>query len=190
MRASYRTDFEVPRWRTFEGRLMPGKKLNKFLTSFSLFKSFLPTRTENLQALSYVRLSGDVSIFPRIIGSRHFFSRDLSTDSYLTNSTGGMGRLAPDQITRRNTDALQQTIDKRRQCLVWYVGCRSIFIEEEDIRETFTNRIWIRLFLGYKLNQKFQFEMAWNFQDSKNTVESDDINYDGIIRLIVKHSLN
>ncbi len=70
------------------------------------------------------------------------------------------------------------------------LDAEAFFIEEEDIRETFTNRIWIRLFLGYKLNQKFQFEMAWNFQDSKNTVESDDINYDGIIRLIVKHSLN
>ncbi len=63
---------------------------------------------------------------------------------------------------------------------------------DENLQERYANRYWIRLGIGYKLNQNVRFEVLYNRQDSKNTIDTsfEELSKENIFVFSVRHKLN
>ena len=190
MRASYRTDFEDPRWHTIETRFMPVKKINKYFDAVG-----------SLQLMQTAQ-SGEFTTFEirPALGFKVHFTPDSRIETSLfpraeyrfvlneaTNTWNNSPRIRLRGIAQMPFNSKTMKGDK-----IWYgvLDAEAFFIEDTDIQETYANRIWLRYTMGYKLNSKYKFELMYNFQESKNTIATDEITNSGIIRLIFRHNLN
>lgn len=192
MRTSLRTNFVDPRWRTFELRLMPEKKLSKHfdvLTSLSF-----------LETLQYHEFS-TFEIRPAIGMRWHFLpERRVSSGVLLKLEFRNVLKQESDDWTYTTRPRLRVfgsmpiTEKSMKPDKVLYA---TSFIEffyqnEDDIQERYANRYWIRLGLGYKFNKKLQLELLYDRQDTKNTITAnyDDLEIVNIFVCSLKHKLN
>ncbi|MDN3641913.1 DUF2490 domain-containing protein [Lutimonas halocynthiae] len=192
MRASLRTNLEDPRWRTFEVRFMPEKKLN---LHFDILASL-----QFLETLQYKGLTTSEIRFSA--GGRYHFLPGKRIKS------GVMARIEFRNIYKK--EAMEWTYATRPRLQffasmplneksmspdhVWYI---TSFVEffyqnEDDVQERYANRYWIRLGLGYKINKKIQLELLYNRQDSKNTITDgyEDLSKENILVFSFKHKLH
>jgi predicted porin len=64
--------------------------------------------------------------------------------------------------------------------------------DDNNVKERYAQRYWIRLGLGYKLNQNWRFEVLYNRQDSKSTINTsfDELSKQNIFVIAARHQLN
>lgn len=192
MRASWRTNLQAPRWRTFELRLMPEKKLNKHLDILASVQ-FLETLQYEEFTTSEIRFA---------VGGRwHFLpERRVSSGVLLRCEFRNVYKKEKEDWTYTTRPRLRifasMPINEKnmKPDNVWYI---TSFVEffyqnDEDIQERYANRYWIRLGLGYKLNKSLKFELLYNRQDSKNTVTAnyDDLTKENIFLFSLVHKLH
>ena len=69
---------------------------------------------------------------------------------------------------------------------LWYIlsDLEFFFTLDKEIQERFSNRMLLRLGLGYKLSDRWRFESIYTYQYSKNTIDGEFSNEDdNILRL-------
>jgi hypothetical protein len=69
---------------------------------------------------------------------------------------------------------------------LWYIlsDLELFFTLDKEIQERFSNRMLLRLGLGYKLSDRWRFESIYTYQYSKNTIDAEFSNEDdNILRL-------
>ena len=183
MRASYRTDFVDPRWRTTELRLMPEKKFNKYVDAVFVFQSLLTVQSQQLttnELRPAIGARGHFTPGMRIETSllARFEYRFVHDDQEDTWNNSPRIRLKVDaQIPFNHKD---MSSDK-----TWYGRgeIEAFFIESNDINEVYANRFWFDLTVGYKFNSKFKLEVVYTLQDSKNTADTRDLSKTNIFKI-------
>jgi len=192
MRGSYRTNLEDPRWRSIEVRLMPEKKLN---SHFDLLGSLQFLHTRQYQALT------STEIRPSIGARWHFLpGKRVTSGLRALVEFRNVYKIEAEEWTRTLRPRLRffASVPLNEKSMsadrVFYATSfvEFFFQNEEDIQERFSNRFWFRLGLGYKLNKKLKFELLFNRQDSKNTINDnfEDLTKENIILFAVRHKLN
>lgn len=192
MRASYRTNVEDPRWRTFELRLMPEKKLSKHIDIVASVQ-FLETLQYEAYSTSEIRLAvgGRWHFLPgrRVTSGvlarvefRNVYKQEKKDWAYTTR-----GRIRIFASVPLNQKSMSGNN-------IWYTtGFVEFFLQnDKDIDERYANRMWFRLGMGYKLNHNLSFELVFNRQDSKNTIGDgyEDLTNENIFLFCMKHKLN
>lgn len=192
MRGSFRTNFVDPRWRTLELRLMPEKKLNKHF-DILVSLSFLETLQNESLSTSEIRPA---------VGARFHFLPGRRV------SSGVLARVEFRNVYKKESQEWTYTTRPRLRIFasmplneksmsldnVLYVTSYFEFFyqNDEDLQERYANRYWIRLGLGYKLNKKIKFELLYNRQDSKNTIDTsyEELTNENIFVFSFIHKLN
>ena len=192
MRGSYRTNLEDPRWRSIEVRLMPEKKLN---SHFDLLGSLQFLDTKQYKELTSLEIRPTVGVRWHFLPGKRIAS-------------GAMARIEFRNVYKNEAEVWTRTVRPRLRLFasmplneqsmspdrVFYATSfvEFFFQNDDDIQERFSNRLWIRLGLGYKLNKKLKFELLYNRQDSKNTYGDnfEDLTKENIILFAVRHKLN
>ena len=190
MRASYRTNFYDPRWYALEGRFMPEKKLNSHFDVLAGIQ-FVETKfTENIETFES-RL---------IVGGRWRFTPNKRID------WGFYPRLEYRNIQSQHSEyeikmsrlrlRLYANIPLNQLNLTSQHVCYAItnieffILENENLKDFYTNRLWLWLGLGYKLNNSLKIEVVYNYQETQIPIGSDKIIGFNIFRLIIRHTLS
>lgn len=192
MRASFRTNFEQPRWRTFEIRFMPEKKLGKHFDILASIQ-FLETLQFEEFSTSEIRLAlgGRFHLLPgRRVESgvmarvefRNVYEKETQEWTYTTRPRLRIFGSVPLNKKRISED----------HALYVTSFVEFFYQNEDDVQERFSNRFWLRLGLGYKLNHNISFELLYSRQDSRNTftTDIDEFTKQNIFVFTLKHKLN
>jgi hypothetical protein len=190
MRVSYRTNFDDPRWNAAEFRMMPEKTLNDFVDVFAgvqFIETVQSTFIKTLETRSIVGMRWLFTPQSRI----EFGIKPRLEYRYIYNQSTHTGIGTPRFRFRvyANLPLNQKTMSADRVCYV--ISNVEIFLLQEDkLMELFSNRIWLWLGTGYKVNNSLKMELVYNFQESKNTLESNKISKYHIVRILFRHTLN
>lgn len=66
----------------------------------------------------------------------------------------------------------------------------SFIVVDQNVEERFANRYRVRVGMGYRINYNLRFEFVYTWQESRNTIEDDNITSDNIFRFRLKHYIN
>lgn len=192
MRGSFRTNFVEPRWRTFEVRLMPEKKLTKhfdIVASLSFletlqYESFSTTEIRPALGARFHFLPGrrvSSGLLARV-EFRNIYEQEAKEWTYTTRPRLRIFASIP---LNEKSMSLNNVLYATSYFEFFYQN-------DEDVQERYANRYWIRLGLGYKLNKKIKFELLYNRQDSKNTIDTsyEELTNENIFVFSFVHKLN
>ena len=193
MRASWRTNFDEPRWRTFEIRLMPEKKLGKHVDILASAQ-FL----ETLQTHEFTTTEFRLAVGGRwhFLPGRRVSSGVLARVEFRNVYKQGDNRIGPTPPGPRLRIFASVPINEKSMKVdkvLYATGFVEFFYQnDDDIQERYASRYWIRLGMGYKLNHNISFELLYNRQDSKNTIDAEyeDLTKENIFVFSMKHKLN
>lgn len=190
-RFSFRDEFAETNWHTWEARLIPVLKLPKHF-DVNLGVSFLETTQNVFLTTSEIRLAPGVRYklpWERIelgawarIELRWVYNREPAEWTYTTRP-----RL------RIFTNIPINAKSMKEEHFFYISSFFEFFYQnDEDLQERYAKRYWMRLGLGYKINQRFRFEALYNRQDSKNTINTDfeDFTQENIFIFAVRHNIN
>lgn len=190
-RFSFRDEFDETNWHTWEVRAIPVLKLSKRF-DVNLGLSFVETSQSLHLTTSEFRLAPGVRYhvpWERIelgawvrVEFRWVHNKEEAEWTYTTRP-----RL------RIFTDIPINAKSMKDENFFYVSSFVEFFYQnDEDLQERYAKRYWIRLGLGYKLNQNFRFEVLYNRQDSKNTIDTsyEELSNENIFVLAVRHHLN
>lgn len=190
-RLSFRDEFDEANWHTWETRLLPVLKLFKgFDVNMGL--SFLET-SQNLNLSTYeFRVAPgaryklpwqrvELGVWARV-EFRWVYKREAEVWTYSTRP-----RL------RIFTDIPINAQSMKEERFFYVASFLEFFYQnDEDIQERYSNRLWFRIGLGYKLNKKLSFELSYTRQDSRNTIndEYNDFTKQNLFVFAFRQNLN
>ena len=191
MRLSFRDEFDDTNWHTWEARFIPALKLSKGF-DVNLGLSFLETSQALQLSTTEIRLAPGMRYklpWERVeLGAwarfelRWVYNKELSDWTYTTRP-----RL------RIFTDIPINAKSMKEDGFIYATSFIEFFYQDDDdVQERYAQRYWFRLGLGYKLNQNWRFEMLYNRQDSKSTINTsfDELSKQNIFVIAVRHQLN
>lgn len=191
-RASWRTNLEKPRWRTFELRVMPEKKLSKHFDVLASAQFLETMQYESYNTTEFrLAVGGRWHFLPgRRVASgmlvrvefRNVYKQEKQDWTYTTRP----------RLRIFGTLPLNEKNMKEDKVLYTTGFIEFFYQDDDDLQERYASRYWIRLGLGYKLNHNFRFELLYNRQDSKNTIDAEyqDLTKENIFVFSIVHKLN
>jgi len=188
MRTSYRTNYEDPHWHTWEIRFMPEYKLTKHLNVLASAQ-YLQTRQTHFLTTREIRMAVGARLFfvpgkrfeSGLFGRIEFRNQyKFELDEWAYTTRYRLRAFASMPITKHSMKDLH---------VIYGTFFAEIFYQDDqEVQERFASRGWIRAGLGYRINHNLQFELQYNWQESKNTI-NDKISHEGIVLFVLKQSL-
>lgn len=190
-RLSFRDEFDETNWHTYEARAIPVYKLPKGF-DVNMGVSFVETAQSLHLTTSEFRLAPGVRYhlpWSRIaLGAwaraelRWVHNKEAAEWTYTTRP-----RLRVFTNIPINAKSM-------KEANFFYASSFAEFFyqNDKDLQERYAKRYWFRLGAGYKLNQSWRFEVLYNRQDSKNTINTgyDELSKENIFVIAVRHKLN
>ena len=190
-RFSFRDEFDETNWHTYEARAIPVYKLPKgFDVNCGL--SFLQTT----QALNLT--TSEFRIAP---GARYHVPWErIDFGAWARVELRWVYEIEATQWTyttrprlRFFTDVPINAKSMKEEDFFYVSSFFEFFIQDDEaLQERYAKRYWIRLGAGYKLNKNWRFELLYNRQDSKNTIDTsfEELSKENIFVVSIRHKLN
>lgn len=182
-RAAYRTNFVDPRWHTYELRIMPKYKLNKYI-SFLFGVDMIRTHQYEQLATFEIReaLGASFHFTPlkRIQTGVTIKGEQRNVQSLETKNWNSTTRL-------RILGSIKSPLNKKRMSEehVLYAAAEieAFLGNDDDIKERYANKFRVYAILGYKVCHNSKLEIMYIWQESKNTIYGDVTRGQNVLRL-------
>ena len=187
-RAAYRTNFEDPRWRTFELRIQPEYKLNSYV-AFMVAVDFIRTH-QNEQLTTF-------EIREALVAAFHFTPhKRIQTGITLRGEQRNVQDLETNAWTSstrlRLLGSVKSPLNKKsmsaEHVLYALFELEAFITPDDEIKERYANKLRVYAGTGYKVNHNFKLELIYMWQESKNTIHGDVSSAQNIFRFRVVQS--
>ena len=187
-RAAYRTNFEDPRWHTYELRIQPEYKLNSYVT-FMVAVDFIDTHQNDHLTTFEIReaLVAALHFTPKkriqtgiTIRGEQRNVQDLETSDW-TSST----RL---RLLANVKAPLNKKTMSAEHVLYTYAEMEFFITPDDEIQERYANKLRVYAAMGYKVLHNLKLELMYMWQEYKNTIHGDVSSAQNIFRFRVLQS--
>jgi hypothetical protein len=189
LRAAYRTNFEYPRWRTFEFRTEPRFKLNRHVT-FMLAIDLIRTHQNEQLTTFEVREALVVALHftpqKRIQTGITLRGEQRNVQDLETNDWNSSTRLRILGIVK---SPLNKKTMSAPNVLYASVDMEVFITPDDEIKERYANNLRLYAIMGYKFKSKLKLEVMYVWQESKNTIYGDVSSAQNIFRFRLLQSI-
>ncbi|PLW97336.1 MAG: hypothetical protein C0591_06795 [Marinilabiliales bacterium] len=187
-RAAYRTNFEDPRWHTYEIRLQPEYKLNSYVT-FMVAVDFIRTHQNDHLTTFEIReaLVAALHITPRkriqtgiTVRGEQRNVQDLETKVWTSSTRLRLLGSVKSPLNKKSMSA--------EHVLYTYAELEFFITPDAEIQERYANKFRVYAAMGYKVKHNLKLELMYMWQESKNTIHGDLSTGQNIFRFRVLQS--
>ena len=187
-RAAYRTEFEEPRWHTYEFRAEPKFKLNKyigFLAAIDVIRTHQYDQLTTFEVREALGASFHFTPLKRIQTGITLRGEQRNVQNLETSDWNSSTRF---RILANVKSPLNKKSMSAPNVLYAMAEIEFFISPDDDIKERYANKFRAYAAMGYKVRHNLKLEVLYMWQESKNTIHGDVSSPQNIFRFRVLHS--
>ncbi len=188
LRGAYRTEFEDPRWHTYELRTQPEYKLNKyikFLFALDLIRTHQNDHLTTFEVREALGVSFHFTPGKRIQTGMTIKGEQRNVQNLETEEWESSTRL---RILGNIKSPLNKKSMTEEHVLYGMAELEFFIGPDEEITERYANKLRVYAGMGYKVIHNLKLELLYMWQESRNTIHGDVSSGQNIFRFRVLHS--